>query len=70
MKENVTAEERLPKRLYNLPEAAHYLGRTVCSVRELIWSGKLPCIKAGRRIQLDRCDMDAWIESNKVVNNF
>ena len=54
------------KRLYSIPEAAEYLGRSVWSVRELIWGGKLPCIKAGRRIHLDIFDINQWIERNKV----
>ena len=56
----------LKKRLYSIPEAATYLGRSVWSVRELIWDGKLPCVKVGRRIHLDIIDLDRWIEGNKV----
>ena len=54
------------KRLYSIQEAAEYLGRSVWSVRELIWGGKLPCVKAGRRIHLDIIDLNQWIEKNKV----
>jgi excisionase family DNA binding protein len=58
---------RVPqKRLYSIAEAAIYLGRSVWSVRELIWGGKLPCVKVGRRIHLDIIDLDQWIEKNKV----
>ena len=56
----------LKKRLYSVAEAAEYLGRSVWSVRELIWDGKLPCVKVGRRIHLDILDLDQWIERNKV----
>ena len=56
----------LKKRLYSVPEASIYLGRSVWAVRELIWDGKLPCIKVGRRIHLDIIDLDQWIEKNKV----
>ena len=58
----------LKKRLYSIPEAAEYLGRSIWSVRELIWGGKLPCVKVGRRIHLDIIDLDQWIEKNKVQN--
>ena len=58
----------LKKRLYSVTEAAEYLGRSVWSVRELIWGGKLPCVKVGRRIHLDIVDLDRWIEQNKVQN--
>jgi len=56
----------LPKRLYSIKEAAFYLGRTVCAVREMLWAGKLPYIKDGRRILLDIHDMNAWVEKNKI----
>ncbi len=54
------------KRLYSVPEASIYLGRTVCALREMIWAGKLPYIKDGRRILLDIYDMNAWVEKNKT----
>ena len=56
----------LKKRLYSIPEAATYLGRSVWSVRELIWNGSLPSVRMGRRVHLDIIDLDRWIERNKV----
>lgn len=53
------------KRLYDLKEAAIYLGRPVFSVRGLIWKGALPYVKEGRRQYLDIYDMDKYIERNK-----
>jgi len=58
--------QRIPKRLYSIAEASIYLGRTVWAVREMIWGGKLPCIKDGRRILLDIKDMDDWVDKNKM----
>ena len=55
----------LNKRLYDLKEAAYYLGRPVFSVRGLIWKGALPYVKEGRRQYLDVYDMDKYIERNK-----
>jgi len=57
---------RVPKRLYSIPEAAQYLGRSAWSVRRLVWSGELPQVRAGRRVHLDINDMDQFIEKNKV----
>ena len=57
----------LKKRLYSISEAAEYLGRSVWSIRELIWAGKLPSVKVGRRIHLDIIDLDNWIDRNKVT---
>lgn len=54
------------KRLYSIKEAAIYLGRSVWAVREMIWAGKLPYVKDGKRILLDIYDMDNWIEQNKT----
>jgi excisionase family DNA binding protein len=53
------------KRLYSIPEAAYYLGRTVDALREVIYAGKLPFVKDGRRVLLDVRDLDAYIERNK-----
>lgn len=53
------------KRLYDLKEAALYLGRPIFSVRVLIWNGELPFIKNGRKYYVDICDMDTYIETKK-----
>ena len=54
------------KRLFSLPEAATYLGRSTWSVRRLIWNGELPSVRAGGRVHVDVQDMDAFIEKNKI----
>ncbi len=54
------------KRLYNVTEAAEYLGRSAWSIRRLIWAGELPSVRAGRRVQVDLSDMDEFIEKHKV----
>lgn len=54
------------KRLYSIREASVYLGRSVWAVREMIWAGKLPYVRDGKRILLDIRDMDAWIEKSKT----
>jgi len=56
----------LPKRLYTLNEAANYLGRTLWSMRELIWKGSLPIVREGKRIFVDVNDLNAYIERNKT----
>lgn len=57
------------KRLYSIPEAAFYLGRTVDALREIIWAGKISYVKDGRRIFLDIRDMDEFVEKNKCNFN-
>ena len=54
------------KRLFSLPEAATYLGRSTWSVRRLIWNGELPQVRAGGRVHLDVRDLDEFIVKNKV----
>ena len=56
----------LPKRLYNIKEGAFYLGRTVWAVREMLWAGKMPYVKDGKRILLDIQDMNEWIDRRKT----
>ena len=53
------------KRLYTLPEAGTYLGRSTWSVRRLVWAGELPAVRAGGRVHVDVQDMDEFIERNK-----
>jgi excisionase family DNA binding protein len=53
------------KRLYSIPEAGEYLGRTAWAVRHLIWNGNLPSVRIGKRVQVDIKDMDALIEKSK-----
>ena len=57
--------DRLEKRLHNVKEAAKYLGRSVWAIREMYYSGKIPCVRDGRRMLFDIVDLDAWIEKNK-----
>ena len=58
------------KRLYNVSEAADYLGRSVNAIREMQWAGKLAYIKDGKRILFDVRDMDSWIESHRQTETF
>lgn len=53
------------KRLYTMDEAATYLGRSTWSIRRLIWNRVLPPVRVGRRVHIDRVDMDNLIERGK-----
>lgn len=55
----------ISQRLLTLPEAAHYLGCTLWSVRELIWKGELPYTRFGKRFQVDRRDLDELVDRQK-----
>ena len=53
-------------RLLTVKEAAIFLGRSIPSIRELIWAGSLPIVRVGRRIHLDLPDLEKFIENHKT----
>ena len=53
------------KRLLTLPQAAGFLSTTVWALRGLIWDGKLPYVRLGRRFLLDVRDLDELVDSLK-----
>jgi hypothetical protein len=55
----------LPQRLLTLAEGAHFLGRSVWSMRELIWKGSIPIVREGKRIFIDVVDLEGYISKNK-----
>lgn len=62
--------QKATKRLYSIADASIYLGRSIWAVREMLWAGKMPYIKDGKRILLDIRDMDTWIEKSKTSCTF
>ena len=56
---------RVQPALLNVKEAAVYLGRSEQSVQHLIFEKEVPVVRVGRRVHLDRRDLDCWIEKNK-----
>jgi excisionase family DNA binding protein len=53
-------------RLLTVNEAAKYIGRTPKALRHLIANGTVSAIRADGRVQLDRQDLDSFIELRKV----
>jgi len=51
--------------LFSVKEAAVYLGRSEQGIQHLIFEKQLPVVRFGRRVHLDRRDLDAFIEANK-----
>jgi excisionase family DNA binding protein len=51
--------------LLNVKDAAVYLGRSEQALQHLIFQNELPVIRSGRRVHLDRRDLDKWIEERK-----
>lgn len=58
--------KNITKRLLTIKEAGEFLGRSIWSIRELIWSGSLPIVRVGKRIHLDIYDLEKWIEQHKT----
>lgn len=51
--------------LLTVKEAGVYLGRSEQAIQHLIFERQLPVVRFGRRVHLDRKDLDAFIERNK-----
>jgi excisionase family DNA binding protein len=51
--------------LLSVAESAVYLGRSPQAIQHLIFDKSLPVVRVGRRVHLDRRDLDKWIEQNK-----
>jgi len=52
-------------RLLSVKEAAAYIGRTEQALQHLIHKREIVVVRKGRRVHLDRADLDRWIEANK-----
>jgi len=66
LRPQLSSAEGIKPRLLTVEEAGRYLGRSRESVQHLIAEGKLPTVRADRRVFLDIRDLDAWIETNKT----
>lgn len=52
-------------RLMDVRKAGKYISRLPEAVRAMISRGKLPVVRDGHRVFLDREDLDQWIASRK-----
>ena len=53
-------EEREPKEIFSLNEAAAYLGISYAPMRQILDSGELPFRQTKRRIFISRAAIDKW----------
>ena len=56
----------LTPRLLSQQEAASYLGISYWTLRDLTFRGEVPHVKIGRRILVDRLDLDAYLDRAKI----
>ena len=52
-------------RLLTVKDSAAYIGRTEQALQHLIHKREIVVVRKGRRVHLDRNDLDRWIEANK-----
>ncbi len=56
------------KRLYSIKELVAEIGATKWFWRSQIWAGHLPVIQVGRKMFIDRQDIDAFLQKYKLRN--
>ena len=56
----------LAPRLLSQQAAAAYLGISYWTLRDLTFKGVVPHVKIGRRILVDRLDLDAYLDRAKI----
>jgi len=56
------------KRLYSIKELVAEIGATEWFWRSQIWDGQLPFVQVGRKMFIDRLDIEDFILKNKVSN--
>ncbi len=57
-------------RLLDYKSAGAYLSLSYWSLRELVLNGEIPHLKFGKKVLIDKEDLDAWIEQRKEVGVF
>ena len=56
------------KRLYSIKELVKEIGATEWFWRTQIWDGQLPYVQVGRKMLIDRNDIEAFIQKHKLCN--
>jgi len=56
------------KRLYSIKELVTYIGATEWFWRTQIWDGALRYVQVGKKMFVDKEDIEAFITSNKHQN--
>ena len=64
---SAVAIPQVEPRLFNVSEAARYLGIAVWCLRTLVWEKQIPPLKIGkaRRLLFDKSDLDKFIDAQK-----
>jgi excisionase family DNA binding protein len=62
----VPPSSAITPRLLSQQEAASYLGISYWTLRDLVFRRELPFVKIGRRVLVDRLDLDAYLDRSKI----
>lgn len=54
------------KRLYSIKELVLLIGATEWFWRSQIWDGKLPFVQVGRKMLVDKKDIEKFIQNHKM----
>ncbi len=57
-------------RLLSYRDASAYMSLSYWSLRELVLNGEIPHVKFGKKVLIDRIDLDDWIETHKEIGAF
>jgi excisionase family DNA binding protein len=60
------APNSIEPRLLSQQEAAGYLGISYWTIRDLVFRRELPFVRIGRRVLVDRVDLDAYLDRSKI----
>jgi excisionase family DNA binding protein len=63
---NVKKQTIAGKRLYTIKEMVDFFGATPWFWRSQIWSGQLPFVQVGRKMFIDREDIEGFIARHKT----
>ncbi len=53
------------RKLYGIRQAADIMGRGPWAIRQMVADGRLPYIRDGKRILIERSAIDTWISERK-----
>jgi excisionase family DNA binding protein len=56
---------RAQQQLFDVNEAGTFLNVSPWTVRQLLWHGKIPRVRIGRLLRIDRRDLETYIGQNK-----
>lgn len=57
--------DTIQPRLLGIAASAQYLGATEWFIRTLIWERKIPFCRLGKRLLIDKQDLDSFADANK-----